>query len=366
VVTTPARRRAPDSELATFLRTIRTRFGRSQAAIAHRAGCNRVFVTLVEGAERHCTRELFSVYLDMTSEEPEMKRRLLFTAGAAGVAGALVPDAALADTLAEPLTVDVDAWSAIVDQLGCDHLSLGATIMRPRLKNTLASLSALRDNGKLAALTAKVLVLYSRAGGQGDPYAQAQAYAVDSGDSATMAWVNGRIALGWCDNPATSHRAEAYADIALAQENASGTVGHLGIYLAHYAKARAGAVLGHADAALSHLQQAQYAYDALDPDIGGSEWSYEYARYCTDRSFILEAVGRPAEAVYWADQARPGTTGRFTTHLDLHPLVGRHRAGDRAAAAEARQIMAAIDPAQQSLTLRYVAAQAGATEYAAA
>jgi hypothetical protein len=321
---------------------------------------------MVEGAERHCTRELFSAYLDMTSEEPEMKRRLLFTAGAAGVAGALVPDRALADNLAEPLTVDVDAMSAIVDQLGRDHLSLGATIMRPRLKNTLAILSALRDNGKLAAHTAKVLVLYGRAGGGGDPYTQAQAYALDSGDKSTVAWVNGRIALGWCDNPATSHKAEPYADLALAQEDASGTVGHLGIYLAHYAKARAAAVLGHTEPALAHLAQAQYAYDAIDPDTGGSEWSYEYARYCTDRSFILEAVGRPEEAVYWADQARPGTTGRFTTHLELHPLVGRHRAGDPAAADEARQIMAAIDPSQQSLTLRYVAAQAGASEYAAA
>lgn len=295
-----------------------------------------------------------------------MKRRLLFTAGAAGVAGALVPDRALADTLAEPLTVDIDAWSATVDQLGCDHLSLGATIMRPRLKNTLTQLTGLRDNGKLAAHTAKVLVLYGRAGGHGDPYAQAQAYARDSGDKATLAWVNGRIALGWCDNPATSHKAESYADLALAQDNVTGTVGHLGIYLAHYAKARAAAVLGHADAALSHLTQAQYAYDALDPDTGGSEWSYEYARYCTDRSFILEAVGRPAEAVYWADQARPMTTGRFTTHLELHSRVGRHRAGDPTAAEEARQIMAAIDPAQMSLTLRYVAAGAGATEYAAA
>lgn len=291
-----------------------------------------------------------------------MKRRLLFTAGAAGVAGTLVPDTALADTLAEPLTVDVDAWSATVDQLGRDHLSLGATIMRPRLKNTLASLSTLRDNGKLAAHTAKVLVLYGRAGADGDPYTQAQAYARDSGDKATLAWVNGRIALGMCDNPATSHKAAPYADLALAQEDASGTVGHLGIYLAHYAKARAAAVLGHADAALAHLAQAQYAYDAIDPDTGGSEWSYEYARYCTDRSFILEAVGRPREAVYWADEARPGTTGRFTTHLALHPLVGRYRAGDRTAADEARQIMAALDPQQHSLTLRYVAAQAGACE----
>lgn len=296
-----------------------------------------------------------------------MKRRLLFTAGAAGVAGALVPDRAIADTLDEPLTVDVDAWGATVDQLGRDHLSLGATTMRPRLKNTLAKLGALRDNGKLAPHTAKVLVLYGRAGGAGDPYTQAQAYARDSGDNATLAWVNGRIALGMCDNPATSHRAQPYADLALAQENVTGTVGHLGIYLAHYAKARSAAVLGHADAALAHLAQAQYAYDAIDPDTGGSEWSYEYSRYCTDRSFILEAVGRPADAAYWADQARDaGVTGRFTTHLELHSRVGRHRSGDPTAADEARQIMTDLDPAQQSLTLRYVAAQAGASEYAPA
>lgn len=296
-----------------------------------------------------------------------MKRRLLLTAGAAGVAGALVPDRALAETLAEPLTLDVDAWTATVDQLGRDHLRLGATIMRPRLKNALARLSALRDNGKLAAHTAKVLVLYGRAGGEGDPYAQAQAYAHDCGDQATVAWVNGRIALGWCDNPATSHRAAPYADLALAQEHASGTVGHLGIYLAHYANARAAAVLGHGDAALAHLQHAQYAYDAIDPDTGGSEWSYEYSRYCTDRSYILEAVGRPDDAAYWADQARTaGVTGRFTTHLALHSRVGRHRAGDPTAAVEARQIMADLDPNQQSLTLRHVAAAAGATEYATA
>lgn len=295
-----------------------------------------------------------------------MKRRLLYAAGLAGLAGALVPDHALADTLDAPLTIDTDAWSATVDALGRDHMRLGADLMHGKLKNTLAALSGLKDNGKLTGHTAKILVLYGRAGATGDPYRQAQAYAAESGDSATIAWVNGRIALGMCDNPATSHRAAPYAALALAQDKASGTVGHLGIYLAHYANARAAAVLGHADAALAHLNQAQYAYDALDPDTGGSEWSYEYSRYCTDRSFILEAVHRPTEAAYWADQARDaGVTGRFTTHLELHSRVGRHRAGDRGAAAEARQIMAAIDPDQQSLTLRYVAAQAGASEYAA-
>lgn len=296
-----------------------------------------------------------------------MKRRLLYTAGLAGLAGSLVPDNALAETLDAPLTVDVDTWDATVDELGRHHMNLGADLMHGELKNALSALSGLRDNGKLASHTAKILVLYGRAGATGDPYGQAQAYAADSGDKSTIAWVNGRIALGMCDNPATSHRAASYAALALAQENASGTVGHLGIYLAHYANARAAAVLGHAAAALAHLDQAQYAYDALDPDTGGSEWSYEYSRYCTDRSFILEAVGRPDDAVYWADQAREaGVTGRFTTHLELHSRVGRHRAGDRSAAAEARQIMAAIDPDQQSLTLRYVAAQAGASEYAAA
>lgn len=296
-----------------------------------------------------------------------MKRRLLFTAGAAGLAGALVPDRVLADTFAEPLSLDIGAWSATVDELGRHHMTLGADLMRDKLKNTLAQLGAVKDNGKLAAHTAKLLVLYGRAGGEGDPYAQAQAYAVDSGDAATIAWVNGRIALGMCDNPATSHRAAPYAALALTQERAAGTVGHLGIYLAHYANARAAAVLGHHDAALTHLQQAQYAYDPLDPDTGGSEWSYEYSRYCTDRSFILEAVGRPNDAAYWADQARAaGITGRFTTHLDLHSRVGRHRAGDPTAAEEARQIMSALDPSQQSLTLRYVAAGAGASEYATA
>jgi hypothetical protein len=303
----------------------------------------------------------------MTSEEPEMKRRLLFTAASASLAGALVPANALADTLDEALTVDVDAWSATVDQLGIDHMNLGAELMHTKLKNILTQVSCIRDNGKLAAHTAKLLVLYGRSGATGNPYGQAQAYATDSGDSATITWVNGRIALGMCDNPATSHQANPYADIALAQDNPSGVVGRLGVYIAHYAKARAAAVLGEADQALAHLEQARYAYDAIDPDAGGSEWSYDSSRFLIDNSYVLAAVGRATEAADWADEARrAGVTGRFTTHLALHPIVGRYRAGDPTAADDARQIMAAIDPAQQSLTLRYVAAQAGASEYAAA
>ena len=299
-----------------------------------------------------------------------MQRRLVLTAAATGVASALLPHDALAQRLDQSLNVDVDYWEAKVAELGRDHMRLGASVMDGKLFDELIALDDANRSGHLTHQIAKVTVLYSRQ--KANPveaaayHARAQQYATMSADAATIAWVNGRIALGLADNPATSHKADAYADLALAQETASGTVGRLGIYLAHYAKARAAAVLGHADQALANLEQARYAYDAIDPDIDGSEWSYAHARFETDNSYVLEAVGRPGEAADWAAQARTGVTGRFITHLELHPLVGRHRAGDTTAAAEARALMAAIGAEQQSVTLRHVAAQAGAREFLAA
>jgi len=297
-----------------------------------------------------------------------MQRRLLFTAASAGIASALLPQAALAERLNESLNVDTAYWEAKVAQLGRDHMRLGSDVMGPKVFDELLALDTANRSGQLTTYIAKLTVLYARAQAsvvEADQYCRlAQHYAALSGDASTIAWVNGRIALGKCDNPATSHEAAPYADLALAQRNATGTVGHLGIYLAHYAKARSAAVLGDADPALAHLEQARYAYDAIDPDVDGSEWSYAQSRYMMDNSYVLEAVGRAAEAARWADQAKEsGVQGRFVTHLALHPLVGRHRAGDGAAAEEARDLMAQIEPAKQSVTLRQVAAQAGAREY---
>lgn len=297
-----------------------------------------------------------------------MRRRLLFTAATAGIASALLPSTALAEHLDQGLNVDLADWHERVAALGRDHMRLGAPAMRPKLFNELTLLGEANRSGQLNHHIAKVAVLAARSQTSPDDtqtlYTQAQRYADLSGDADTIAWVNGRIALGLVDNPSTAHRHHGYAALALAQDGATGPVGALGVYLAYYAQARAAAVLGEADPALAYLEQARGAYDAIDPDADGTEWSYSAARFCTDNSYVLAAVGRAPAAEDWADQARTaGLQGRFITHLALHPLVGRHRAGDTAAADEARALMAAVAPAQQSLTLRHVAAQAGAREY---
>lgn len=297
-----------------------------------------------------------------------MQRRLLFTAAAAGIGAAMAPATAVADTLDQGLAVDLDYWETRTAALGRDHMTLGASAMEPKLFNEILALNGANRNGQLTGHIARLTVLYARtvtSTVEADAYHQrARQYAALSGDAATIAWVNGRIALGLSDNPSSANRASAWADLALAPDNPTGTIGALGVYIAHYAKARAAAVLGDADPALAHLEQARYAYDAIDPEAGGSEWSYNYARFASDNSYVLEAVGRAAEATRWADEAREaGVEGRFVTHLALHALVGRHRAGDRAAAGEASALMGAIEPAQQSVTLRHVAVQAGAREY---
>lgn len=361
---------SPAPGLADLFKIIRKRSGKSQDALAFRAGCDRSLVSYAENGKRRPTPELFSVYLELAGTDPDMHRRLVLAAATAGAAATLLPSEALAQRLDDSLNVDVEYWEAKVAQLGCDHMRLGSSVMDGKLFNELIALDEANRSGQLTHQIAKLTVLYARA--QANPVeaatynARAQQYASMSADADTIAWVNGRIALGLSDNPATSHRSGAYADLALAQESATGTVGHLGAYLAHYAKARAAAVLNQADAALSHLEQARYAYDAIDPDVDGSEWSYAHARFESDNSFVLAAVGREHEAAEWADQARTGVTGRFKTHLALHALVGRHRAGDPTAATEARALMDAIAPEQQSVTLRHVAAQAGAREYLAA
>lgn len=357
----------PDPDLARLLTESRKRSGISQAAIAYRAGCDRSAISLAEHGKRHATPELFSVYLDITRKDPDMHRRLLFTAATAGLASTLIPHSAIAQQLDEALSIDIDSWTTRVASLGQDHMQYGTDIMYDKVITALGQISATRDNGKLATHTAKLLVLLGRAQGAtpdaNDSYQRAQAYATASGDADTIAWVNGRIALGLCDNPATSHKADTYTNIALAQRT-SGHIGALGLYLAHYARARAAAVQAQADQALAHLEQARYAYDGIDTDIDGTEWSYAPARFYTDNSYILEAIGRANEAAHWADEARQaGVSGRFTTHLALHALVGRNRAGDPTAADEARVLMQRTDPDQHSTTLRLVAAQAGAREY---
>lgn len=300
-----------------------------------------------------------------------MHRRLLFTAATAGIASGMLPSAALAERLDEGLNLDLDYWDARVADLGREHMSLGAPAMRPKLFDEIIALGEANRSGQLSGHIARLTVLYARAQTSTTEiqayYHRACHYATLSGDADTIAWVHGRIALGLCDNPSTSHLHEIYADTALSQDDATGTVGALGTYLAYYAKARAAAVLGDADPALAYLEQARSAYDGIDPDAGGSEWSYNEARFYTDNSYVLQAVGREHEAESWAEQARAaGVTGRFVTHLELHPLVGRYRAGDTTATEEARALMAATAPEQQSLTLRHVAAQAGAREYLAA
>lgn len=361
----------PPTHLGTLLAAIRKHFRISQTAIAFRASCGQPLVSRVERGERKPTPELFSVYHDLARKDPDMERRLLFTAAAAGIASAMLPSDALAQRLDASLNIDVDYWEARVAVLGREHMHLGADIMNPKLFDTLMELDEVNRSGQLNHQLAKLTVLYARAQTsttEANQYYQlARHYAAVSGDAGTRAWVNGRIALGLADNPATSHRAATYAQDALAHEDTTDTIGALGVYLAHYAQARAAAVLGDADPALAHLEQARFAYEAIDPDVDGSEWSYAEGRFLTDNSYVLEAVGRAGEAATWADQARrAGVQGRFVTHLQLHPLVGRHREGDPTAAAEARDLMAAVAPEQQSMTLRQVAAQAGATEYATA
>lgn len=354
--------------LGAVLAAIRKRSGKSQAAIAFRGGCGQPHVSRTERGERKPTPELFSVYCNLALKDLDMHRRLLFTAASAGLAATLLPEAALAQRLDEGLTADLDYWDARVLELGRDHMQTGAIAMRPKLVNTLQELASVNGSGQLTHHIARLAVLYARAQDSLTEartyYNLARHYADRSGDRGTIAWVNGRIALGMCDTPSTSPEHETYAQAALAQGDPVDFLGGLGMYLVHHARARAAAVQGEDDAALAHLEHSRHAYDAVDPDISGTEWSYDAARFCTDNSYVLQAIGRGAEAQSWADQAQQeGVSGRFVTHLQLHPLVGRYRAGDCTAADEARQLMAALDPTQQSMTLRHVAAQAGAREY---
>lgn len=296
-----------------------------------------------------------------------MKRRLLFTAATAGVASALVPDSALAERIDATLHPDIDHWDERIARLGCDHMSLGADAMRPKLFNDLTALTNTPQSGSLSSHAAKLCMLYGRALGATAEarrqYGYAHGYAEASGERDTLTWVYGRTALGLSDDPDTAHLSGVYAERALAVAP-TGHDGFIGTYIAHYAKARSAAVLGNAEWALSAWEQARYAYDRIDPDLDGTEWSYAAWRFYMDGAYVLYLCGRAAEADELADQARAiGVHGRFDQHLALHPLVGRCRAGDAGAADEARAIMSSVPTDQHSSTLRLVASQAGAREY---
>lgn len=359
--------RHPDPDLAALLKLIRTRYGSSQAAVARRSDCDRSLVSLIESANRHPTPEIFSTYLHLTRKDSIMRRRLLLAAAAAGITGALTADDTLEHVVDQALGPDIDAWDARIAALGQDNMRYGSAIMRPQIGNVIGELFTAPHNNRLSPHKAKVLMLFART--QPDPttaitwYNNATTAADQTNDSTTIAWTYGRAALAAGGEEQTAHLAPHYADRAIATGHTGDPLADIGIYMAYAARARGWANLGDWDHTLTACEEAMRAYDRIDPDIDGTEYSYSAWRHAITISYPLSLIGHP-DADRWSTEAyQLGATGRFDTHLRLHEAIRRYRAGDPAAPDAARAAMDAASGDQTTLILRTMAAQAGASEY---
>lgn len=297
-----------------------------------------------------------------------MRRRLIFTAAAAGLTGTFIPENAFADAIHNAVRPDVDTWDTRLAALGEDNMRLGSALMRPAIETALGEIMSTPHTGKLATHTAQLLMLFART--EDDPlsavtqYEAATEAATDTGDATTMAWVYGRAALAAGGEETTAHLTPGYAERAIAIGRSNNQLSAIGVYLAHAALARNWANLGNVDHALSACEDAQRAYDHVDPDADGSEYTYADWRHALTMSYPLSLIGH-SSAETWATEAyQMGATGRFTTHLQLHEAIRRHREGDPSSADAARAAMEAATGDQTTLILRTMATQAGAHEYA--
>lgn len=354
--------------LATLLVEIRKHFRKSQAYIARHSGYSQALISRIENANHTPSYELVSAYLQLTGEDSSMRRRLLLTAAAAGITGPLIADDAIAHAVDQTLRPDVDAWDARIAALGRDNMRYGSAVMRPRIGTALAELLNTPSTGKLGPHLARTLMLYART--EPNPYKASTGYkdatdaAVDTDDPTTIAWTFGRAALAAGGEQETAHLTEGYAERAIATGQTGDPLAAIGVYLAYAALARGWANLGHWDNTLTYCDQAMRAYEHVDPDADGSEYTYSASRHAITMAYPLYLIGHP-DAAQWSRQARElGATGRFITHLDLQEAIGLHREGDPAGADAARAAMNRATGDTTTLILRTMAAQAGAHEYA--
>lgn len=297
-----------------------------------------------------------------------MRRRLLLTAAAAGITSPLIADEALAHAVDQTLSPDIDTWDARIAALGRDNMQYGSAVMRPHIGATLAELLNTPATGKLGPHLAKTLMLYART--EPDPtsavawYQRATTAAATTEDPNTIAWTYGRAALAAGGEQETAHLTARYAERAIATGHTGDPLASIGVYLAYAALARGWANLGDWDNTLNYCDQAMRAYEHIDPDADGSEYTYSASRHAITMAYPLYLIGHP-DAPQWSRQARElGATGRFITHLDLQEAIGLHRQGDPAGAEAARAAMNRATGDTTTLILRTMATQAGAHEYA--
>lgn len=361
----------PDPELAHLLREIRQLAGKKQRYIATRAQCTVPNVSQAENGKQHPSRELISAYLHLTEMSNDMRRRNLLLAAAAGIGAVALPDTALAQAADQALHPDVDTWEATLHQLAQDNMQHGTTVMRTRVGTALKRLWATPHGGVLNRPQAKLLMMYART----EPdsaratgwYRRATEAADQADDPTTTAWVYGRAALassGDNGSMATATLTTDFAQRAIATGPTGESIAAIGVYMGYIALARMAANQDDWEGTLHYCDQAQRAYEQVDPDDDGNEFTYSGWRHALTLCYPLSRIGH-AEAERWQQEAYAlGATGRFTTHLQLQQAIRLHRDGDPEGPQLARTTMAAAQGDNTTLILRTMAAQAGASEYA--
>lgn len=296
-----------------------------------------------------------------------MERRNVLLAAAASLGLMAVPERALAqawDTAPAPT-----AWDDLAHARGAELITEAPALMQERLGADLMGLARAGRGGHLSRAWAQLGFFYARTWGTNAEaeawYTRAVASAEESGDADTLAWVQACVALSYCyERPRdTDTRARAAQALALATRSPLGAVATTKANLALMHVAVAG---GDATTAREARAAAQRAAEDVPAVPGGNALGFNPEALLGSLAYADAKQGNADAAEHWARQAlQTGDGGRVEAHLHLYEAISAHANGDPHAADAARDVMTRLGSDGQTISLRALAAEAGAAEYAA-
>jgi hypothetical protein len=361
----PARKPPPSKSFAALLKD--TRGDAKQQVVAHAAGCSPQNIGMVERAQQHPSREIISAYLQLTERRNDMERRNAIMAAAAGLGLLAVPEQALAH--AWDTAPAASAWPDTVMQRGAELITQSPMSMQQALGADIAQVSAAGRGAHLSRAGAQLAFFYARTLTETEQaarwYERAVQRAQEAEDAPAVAWTQGCVALARSHDRRwdTDTRRRAEHALTLAGGDRLSTVGAVKANLAAMHVALAAGDTATAD---THRDAALRASERLEPVPGGNAVFFNPEALMASLAYGEAKRGNVIETEEWAAQARQtGDGGRNNEHLDLYEAVARNNSGDPDAADTARAVMRALGDAGATGAFRALAAEAGASEYAA-
>jgi len=339
--------------------------GWSLSRMSKAAGYTVPYLSQVECGKRRPTESVVDAYGQALGGGGVDRRSLLTGLLAGAVTPSALRDGILAGfekALNDPRP-HVDDWLERVESYGRDYMSLGATVLQPRLARDLVILQGKLDSPDLWGAAARLLTVQGKTlpsaseDGAVRWYKAAAAAADRSGDLATRVWVRGRAGLALAYEGAGLATAATLAEQALALSDRPS----LGSLNAHMALAHVAAQRGDTATALAEAQDGERAFDAAgSADDAASDFAVPEWRMRTFTSMLYSRLGdeRAVAEQERADATRPATLPRFGVHIELHRGLMLVKAGDRhGGLSYAQDALAKLPTDKHSLSLRLMMAE---------